>query len=129
MEGKGRDQEAPSAREGPPSITEQVFAYWGQTLKHPRAILDPKRRKLLDDRIREGMTLEEGLAVVDGAVRDAQSWPERARFNGIEYLFENRGTVEKFIDLATKFIRPKDGHWTAESQKENRAPPGEVKDF
>jgi hypothetical protein len=83
-----------------PSVCELVFEYWGTTLKHQRAILDQKRRKLLDDRVREGMTLEEGKAVVDGSLIDAMTWPERAKFNGIDYLFENRSSVEKFAGLA-----------------------------
>ena len=82
--------------------TQAIFAYWAEKLGHPRAILDAKRQKLLKARVDEGMTLEEGRAVVDGCLVDMQSWPDRRKFDGIDYLFENRASVEKFADLSRK---------------------------
>ena len=102
MEGKGMDQEAPSAR--PPPLEDQGFAIWARILGHPRAKLPAKdpRRKLLSERFAEGMTLEETEEVCRGAIIDAKTWPDRQRFDGIEYLFESRASVEKFADLARR---------------------------
>jgi hypothetical protein len=94
-----------------PSIFTQVFSYWSEKLNHPRAILDDKRMKLLKARVAEGMTLEEGKSVVDGCAVDIQTWPDRARFDGIEYLFADRAAVEKFMGMAGKAFRPPKGDY------------------
>ena len=79
-----------------------VFAYWAQKLDHPRAKLDPKRRKLIAARLGEGSSEEELRLAVDGVLVDMATWPDRRRFDGVEYVFESRGSVEKFADLAVK---------------------------
>jgi hypothetical protein len=87
-----------------PDISDLVFAYWADRLTHPRARLDDKRRKLIRARLSEGMDIEEAKLAIDGVLVDIQTWPERRKFDGIEYIFENRASVEKFADFATKGI-------------------------
>jgi hypothetical protein len=100
-----------------------LFAYWAQKLNHPRAILDEDRRTLLLDRFREGMTLEEGKLVVDGALVDIQAWPDRKKFDGIEYLFRDRSWVEKLSAMAgTVPTRPKGGYDVSTQNHEPVAP-------
>lgn len=86
----------------PPALEDQAFAYWAEKLGHPRAILDDKRRKLLKARGVEGMDLAQAKLAVDGVLVDIQQWPDRRRFDGIDYVFESRASVEKFMDLALK---------------------------
>ncbi len=104
---------------------DQVFAYWAVKLEHPRAKLDPKRKKLLRDRFAEGATAEELKLAVDGVLIEIESWPDRRRFDGIEYVFKNRGSVEKFMDLAAKGAPPKPGLFNP-SVRGNRGPTGLV---
>lgn len=104
-----------------------LFAYWAQRLNHPRAILDDNRRTLLLERFREGMTLEEGKLVIDGALVDIQAWPDRKKFDGIEYLFRDRSWVEKLSAMAgTVPTRPKGGYDVA-SQNHEPPPPGQYR--
>lgn len=109
MEGKGSGMEGIVVPVLPTAV-DRVFGYWSQRLSHPRAILDDKRRKLIRARLDEaeggGATAEQAeedlRRAVDGVLVDIASWPERRKFDGIEYVFENRGSVEKFLDLALK---------------------------
>ncbi len=104
-----------------PDLVAEVFQIWADRLGHPRSILDEKRRKLLSARVAEGMDLEQATLAIDGVLVDIQNWPDRRRFDGIEYVFESRGSVEKFMDLALKgnpLVRPKNGAWDSGRAKE-----------
>lgn len=115
-----------------PAPVDQVFAYWAEKLNHPRSLLDPDRRKLIRARLSEGGTVEDLCRAVDGVLVDIESWPDRRRFDGIEYVFESRASVEKFLDLAIKGNpKPKadvrKGPIRAEDQDWTNEPIGEVK--
>lgn len=106
----------------------EVFGHWAKKLNHPRAVLDDKRRKLIREQLKLG-TVDDLKRAVDGVLVDMQAWPDRQRFDGIEYVFENRASVEKFLDLAIKgnpAVRAKDGYYRAEDSNKNRPPPGIV---
>jgi hypothetical protein len=112
-------------------LEEQIFTLWAEKLNHPRAILDVKRRKLIRDRIAEGLGLEQAKLALDGVLVDIAAWSDRRRFDGIEYVFDNRASVEKFMDLAARgnpkpLLDVRSGHVRAEDMDFSNIPIGRI---
>jgi hypothetical protein len=80
-----------------------VFAYWAARLKHPGALQDQKRERLIATRLRENRhDVSELLYAVDGAKRDRNLMGENERgrkYDGIETIFRDRGQVERLAQL------------------------------
>lgn len=85
-----------------------VFSYWSHKLRHLRAILDPKRDKLIQQRLLEcDDHASDLLYCIDGAAKDPWVTGEdpkcRHPNDGIEYLFRDRGMVEKYAERTRGF--------------------------
>lgn len=93
----------PTASPPEPKPTELVYRFWEQRLSKPKLEkLPPEVWSILGARFREGLTVEMGREVVEGAILDAQRWPERAAQNSIPQLFGSMSLVQKYADLARK---------------------------
>lgn len=81
-----------------------VFDEWKRVLNHPKAALDSKRKKRIQDRFGDGFTLEElklvPLGVLNSPYHLGQN-PQSTRYDGIDTVFRDRAQVEKFIELAS----------------------------
>jgi hypothetical protein len=90
------------------AVCDIVFAYWAARFVKPRALLDPKRVLLILARLREsGDQASDLLWALDGARRDpwVMGTDPRAlgRHDGIEQLFRDRGTVERYAERMPGF--------------------------
>ena len=86
-----------------PDPVERVFAHWQQTMQKPRAKLDAKRRAAIAARLKDGYTLDDLLAAVDGCKASAwhQGKNERQRaFDDLSLICRDGTHVDQFLDLA-----------------------------
>ena len=81
-----------------------LFSYWAAKFQHgSRVLLDRKRESRLRTRLKEnGGNLSELLYAVDGAARD--DWLIEKGLTGIETIFRDRGTVEKYSQRCTACV-------------------------
>jgi hypothetical protein len=83
------------------AFAEAVFLYWTKTYRKPRALLDPKRLRALETRLREnGNDVGELFYALDGARLDDYVMG-RGRYDGdphdrVEWILRDRGSVEAF---------------------------------
>lgn len=78
---------------------------------HPRAKLDRTRRARIEARLRDGYTVDQLVAAIEGASRSAWHMgdnPEGRRYDGIQTVLRDAEQVEKFIDLSG-LVRPEVG--------------------
>jgi hypothetical protein len=85
-----------------------AFAYWGKRLGHEQTLLDPKRVKLLDQRLVEnGGNLSELLYAIDGALKDdwimGRDPKSTKRYDGVETIFQDRAHIEKYAASVVQF--------------------------
>jgi len=81
----------------------QVFENWKKVLNHPRAVLDKKRVKVINERLRDGYTVEE-LNLVPHGVK-LSPWnmgqnPNGTVYDSIGLIYRDADHIEKFIALA-----------------------------
>lgn len=111
---------------------EVLFVYWSARFGHPRAVLDKKRQRRLEERLREnGGDVDELLDTVDGALRDDYITgrdPKAPRaYDGIETIYRDRAQVERFVQLARVKREPGQHHpfiaqWSAERGRDTTTP-------
>lgn len=85
-----------------------VFSYWAKRFGRPRAALDPKRAKLILQRLREADDqVSDLLYALDGARKDP--WimgtdPNSTKaYTGIETILRDRATVERHAERSPRF--------------------------
>ena len=85
-----------------------VFAYWAHRFHHKKARLDPKRDRLIQHRLIECEdNVSDLLWMLDAAAKD--DWVNGTAPNAkhpndsIDYLFRDRGMVEKFGERSKGF--------------------------
>jgi hypothetical protein len=133
---KSRVESKDSVEPAPPPVdlAHQVFDYWRDKLHPAATVFDKDTRKKVQERIDEGFTVEQLRTAVDGCKSNPhnQGVNDRGkRYDALELICRTGANVNRFIGYLSPvpIVKPKDGHWTAESQKLNRPPPGEVKGF
>lgn len=96
------------ARPGPAT---EVFLHWKAVMGKPRAVLDDKRRRVVNARLAEGRTLAELKRAIDGC--RASAWHmgtnDRGRpYNDLELICRDAKHLEEFLAMADS---PPSGDW------------------
>lgn len=81
----------------------QVFDYWRTTMNKPRAVLDVKRRKVIEARLADGYDAETLCRAVDGCRHSLwhQGANDRAKkFDDLELICRDAKHVDEFLDIA-----------------------------
>lgn len=86
-----------------PGVIQRIFEAWQCSTGHTRAVLDPKRRRVITEAVK-AYPEDEVLDAVRGWAND--SWPERPRQNGLHILLRDAEHIEKFRDLWRKGETP-----------------------
>jgi hypothetical protein len=87
----------------PQGTTQKVFDHWAKEHNHPHAKLDPKRRKRIDARLREGFSADQLCQAISGARKD--DWlmgrdPRSSKvYDGIQTILRDADQVERLIEL------------------------------
>lgn len=84
------------------SSVQEVFDYWVGVMEKHRAKLNGKRRAKIEQRLREGYTVEDLKAAIDGCA--SSSWhmgdnPDRKVWNDLELICRDGSKVESFAEL------------------------------
>lgn len=87
-----------------PEVVQRVFDHWRTATQHYRARLDPKRAKLIRDRLKS-YSAEDLCRAIDGYARSPFHRGEnehRTRYDGIDLALRDAAHVEKGWDLAAQ---------------------------
>lgn len=88
--------------EPPDSPARQVFDYWRLAMGKPRAILDRKRQRAINNQLKT-RSVDELKRAIDGCKADPFSMGENDRaqaFNDFGLIFRDAEHVEKFLAIA-----------------------------
>lgn len=83
------------------SAVRDCFAYWQDRCNHSQAKLTTDRRRKIEARLREGYTVEQIRAGIDGAARAAFVGENGVRHDDIELICRNATKLDSFIARAT----------------------------
>lgn len=88
----------------PTSPVEAVFIHWKEICNHPKAVLDAKRRRAIQDRLKQ-FSVEDCKRAIEGC--KASPWHQGANdrhkvFDDIELIFRDAKHVEEFIRVLEK---------------------------
>jgi len=81
--------------------SKEIFIYWKQVMKHPRAVLDAKRKRKIEARLQEGRSLEDCRLAIDGCKLSAWHMGANDRgkvFDDIELIFRDAEHFERFMN-------------------------------
>ena len=119
-EGKGKEIDvAQSARR---EQVAAVFDFWKRTMGHERSVLDPKRSKLIDTRLKEGYPAETLCEAIAGCAQSPWHMGENdrgQRYDGLDLILRDAGHIDKFV--ATNREPPKPKGKQAMVEANNRA--------
>lgn len=96
---KGHKPTRPT-RDERPLVARQLFEYWQEKCRYPRAKFGPERRAKVLARLREGYTPEQIRQAIDGAARAAFVNDQGKRFDDLELICRNGSKLEDFMDRA-----------------------------
>jgi hypothetical protein len=77
-----------------------LFAYWQERCDHQQAKFTRDRRSKVEARMREGYTVEEIRAAIDGAAASPFVNPEGKKFDDLELICRNGSKLEDFKSRA-----------------------------
>jgi uncharacterized phage protein (TIGR02220 family) len=87
------------------TLCEEVFEYWSQIMNHSKAIMDSKRRRVIDARLKEGYSVEQLKQAIDGCKASSfhQGQNDRQQiYDDIELICRSASNVDKFIQISEK---------------------------
>lgn len=102
-ERKGREEERNTendALRARREMVDTVFAFWKQTMGHERAVLDTKRRRVIDGRLKDGYTVESLCQAIKGCSMSPFHMGEndrKTRYDGLDLILRNAEKVDQFI--------------------------------
>lgn len=102
------------------SPIDQVFQYWKQIMKSPRAKLDTKRRTAVQARLKDGYTAADLMQAIDGCSNS--DWhmgknKDGKVFNDLELICRDAGKVDGFMAQTTR--APQSGSASESLQEKN----------
>lgn len=83
----------------------QLFDYWQRTMNHPRAILDKKRRRAIEQAIKQGYTIPELQKAIDGCKNTPFNMGKNDHhqvYDDITLIFRDAEHIERFMKSAHK---------------------------
>ena len=89
------------------STARSVFDYWRERLNHPRAQFSPERKRKIEARLKDGLTVERLRQAIDGCASSPHHMGENTTgtvYDSIDLIFRNVAKVEEFADKAD--LRP-----------------------
>lgn len=115
-----------------------VFEHWRTVMGHPRAVLDDKRRKLIEARLKDGYSAEDLCQAVTGCSLSPFNMGQNdsgSRYDGLELILRDSSKVDRFLAISRNPPRPlgKQGQIEARNQAAvdeflSSVPPGQIID-
>lgn len=119
QEGKGTEITVEQARR---IAVGAVFDHWRETMNHPRAVLDTKRRKVVESRLRDGYTQEQLCIAISGCALSPFHMGENdngVRYDGLDLILRDAAKVDQFVAMFENPPKPKTP--VADAKHERRA--------
>jgi hypothetical protein len=82
-------------------VVKSIFEFWKTMLKHPKAKLDEKRKRLIRNRLQEGYTVEQLQAAITGCSQSPFHMGQNehhTRFDDLSLILRDAHHVEQFLD-------------------------------
>lgn len=104
--GKGREEEGNRENDALRARRESVdtvFAFWKSTMRHERAVLDIKRRRVIEARLKDGYTAESLCEAIHGCSLSPFHMGDndrKTRYDGLDLILRDAEKVDKFIGYA-----------------------------
>lgn len=79
-----------------------VFDHWRQVMSHQKSVMDAKRRKLIESRMKDGYTEEDLKSAIDGCARSSFHMGDnerQQRYDGLDLILRDAAHVDKFLSL------------------------------
>lgn len=95
--------EEPSVKPPPPAT--RVFERWKETFNHSKSVFDSKRLKAVNARLRDGYSVDDLFAAIEGCARSPHHMGQNQRhevYDDIELICRDSAHVESFIAKAGK---------------------------
>ena len=78
----------------------EVFEHWKAVMGHPRSVLDSKRKRAVEARLKEGRTVADLKQAVDGCAKTPHNMGKNdrgERFDDLELICRDGGRVDRFM--------------------------------
>jgi len=104
-EAEERKNAASAPQSGKPDRSDEirnVFEYWQQVHEHPKAKLDDKRKRNIRARLKDGYTVSDLQAAIDGCRKSPHHMgaTNGAKYDDIELICRDAKHVDQFLKLA-----------------------------
>ena len=83
----------------------QLFDYWQRTMNHPRAVLDKKRQRAIEQALKQGYTIPELQKAIDGCKNTPFNMGKNERqqiYDDITLIFRDAEHIERFMGNINK---------------------------
>lgn len=87
-----------------------IFDFWKKTMRHPRAILDKKRKEVIQKALKFGFCTSDLFASIEGCARTPHNMGNNDRgeiYDGLHVIFKDANQIERFIRNFNNPPRPK----------------------
>ncbi len=88
---------------------DEIFDFWRTTLGHERSLLDSKRRKLIESRLKDGYSESDLKAAIVGCSLSPFHMGQNEngrRYDGIDLIFRDGAKLDQFIQFSTNPPKP-----------------------
>jgi hypothetical protein len=89
-----------------PDTLMMIFAHWKKVMNLPQAVLDKKRREVIQNALSMGYTAQQLCQAIDGCSRTPHNMGKNEqgqRYDGLHIIFRDADQIERFI---RNFYRP-----------------------
>lgn len=87
----------------------QIFLHWQRVMDHPKAILDPQRRRHIQAALKMGYSVEDLFRAVDGCSQTPHNRGQNdrgERYDGLHLILRSADQIDRFIRNAKKPPKP-----------------------
>ncbi|SHM05489.1 hypothetical protein SAMN05216428_11290 [Nitrosospira sp. Nsp11] len=82
---------------------QEVFDHWRKEMNHEKAILDPKRLKLIKQALAMGYTVDDLRAAIDGCKLSPYHQGQndsKSKYDGLDLILRDAGKIDKFMAIS-----------------------------
>lgn len=90
----------------------EVFLFWREMMNHPRAVLDAKRKKLIEARMKDGYSVADLCKAIRGCAKSAWHMGHNdngTKYDGLDLILRDGGKVDKFVAMDDSPPSPQQG--------------------
>lgn len=108
-EGKGKERNDVALRARREQVA-TIFDHWRTTMNHTRAVLDAKRKKVIEERLKDGHSVESLCKAISGCSKTPWNMgenPSGGRYDSLDLILRDAEQIDRFIRYDDEPPRPK----------------------